>query len=98
MVIIYIVKLFNLQVCDSTYKENADSNAFMKKTIYPSRGFIYDRNGRLVVFNQPAYDVVMIPRDVQPFDTIDFCHTLRITPEEFDQRMEDLTNPRQNPN
>ena len=98
MVIIYIVKLFVLQVCDSTYKENADSNAFMKKTIYPSRGFIYDRNGRLVVFNQPAYDVVMIPRDVQPFDTIDFCNTLRITREEFDQRMEDLKNPRKNPN
>ena len=98
LVIIYIVKLFNLQVCDSTYKENADSNAFMKKTIYPSRGFIYDRNGRLVVFNQPAYDVVMIPRDVQPFDTIDFCNTLRITREEFDQRMEDLKNPRKNPN
>ncbi len=98
LVIIYIVKLFNLQVCDSTYKENADSNAFMKKTIYPSRGFIYDRNGELVVFNQPAYDVVMIPRDVQPFDTIDFCNTLRITREEFDQRMSDLKNPNKNPN
>ena len=98
LVIIYIVKLFVLQVCDSTYKENADSNAFMKKTIYPSRGFIYDRNGLLVVFNQPAYDVVMIPRDVQPFDTIDFCNTLRISREEFDQRMADLKNPKKNPN
>ncbi len=92
------MRLFNLQVCDSTYKENADSNAFMKKTIYPSRGFIYDRNGKLVVFNQPAYDVVMIPRDVQPFDTLDFCNTLRITREEFDQRMADLKNPNKNPN
>ena len=98
LVIIYIVKLFVLQVCDSTYKENADSNAFMKKTIYPSRGFIYDRNGLLVVFNQPAYDVVMIPRDVQPFDTIDFCNTLRISREDFDQRMADLKNPKKNPN
>ena len=98
LVIIYIVKLFVLQVCDSTYKENADSNAFMKKTIYPSRGFIYDRNGFLVVFNQPAYDVVMIPRDVQPFDTIDFCNTLRISREDFDQRMADLKNPKKNPN
>lgn len=95
---IYIVRLFNLQVCDSTYKENADSNAFMKKTIYPSRGYIYDRNGRLVVFNQPAYDVVMIPRDVLPFDTIDFCKTLRITREEFDKRIADLKDPRKNPN
>lgn len=98
LVIIYIIRLFNLQVCDSTYKENADSNAFMKKTIYPSRGFIYDRHGKLVVFNQPAYDVVLIPRDVQPFDTIDFCNTLRITREEFDQRMADLKNPKKNPN
>lgn len=95
---IYIVRLFNLQVCDSTYKENADSNAFIKKTIYPSRGYIYDRNGRLVVFNQPAYDVVMIPRDVLPFDTIDFCKTLRITREEFDKRIADLKDPRKNPN
>ena len=98
LILIYMVRLFNLQVCDSTYKENADSNAFMKKTIYPSRGYIYDRNGRLVVFNQPAYDVVMIPRDVLPFDTIDFCKTLRITREEFDQRIADLKDPRKNTN
>ena len=98
LILIYMVRLFNLQVCDSTYKENADSNAFMKKTIYPSRGYIYDRNGRLIVFNQPAYDVVMIPRDVLPFDTIDFCKTLRITREEFDQRIADLKDPRKNPN
>ena len=71
-------------------KENADSNAFLRKTVYPSRGLIYDRNGELIVYNQPAYDVMMIPRDVQPFDTIDFCNTLQITREEFDQRMKDL--------
>lgn len=98
LVIIYIVRLFNLQVCDSSYKENADSNAFLKKTIYPSRGYIYDRNGKLVVYNQPAYDVVMVPRDVLPFDTLDFCKTLRITREEFDQRIADLKDPHKNPN
>lgn len=90
LVIIFIVRLFELQVADSRYKENADSNAFLRKTVYPSRGLIYDRNGELIVYNQPAYDVMMIPRDVQPFDTIDFCNTLQITHEEFDQRMKDL--------
>lgn len=64
---------------------------------YPSRGMMYDRNGELVVYNQPAYDVMMIPRDVQPFDTVDFCHTLSITREQFDQRMTDMKDPRKNP-
>ncbi len=90
--IIYIIRLFSLQISDSTYKESADSNAFLKKTVYPSRGIIYDRNGELVVFNQPAYDVMLIPRDVQPFDTIDFCNTLNITKEQFLKRLSDMKN------
>lgn len=94
IVIIYVIKLFELQVSDSKYKDYADSNAFLRKTIYPSRGLMYDRKGKLVVFNQPAYDLVFIPKDVQPFDTIDFCNTLQITREEFDMRMRDV---RKNP-
>lgn len=90
LVLIFIIRLFELQVVDSRYKENADSNAFLRKTVYPSRGLIYDRNGELIVYNQPAYDVMMIPRDVQPFDTIDFCKTLQITREEFDRRMYEM--------
>ena len=82
IVMIYIGRLFELQVVDTHYKENADSNAFLRKTIYPSRGLIYDRNGKLVVYNQPAFDLVMIPKDVQPFDTTDFCNTLQITREQ----------------
>lgn len=98
IVIIYLSKLFELQVCDSTYKQNADSNAFLRKTIYPSRGLIYDRKGKLIVFNQPAYDVAFIPRDVQNLDTIDFCNTLQISKAEFDQRMQDVKDPHKNPN
>ena len=94
IVIIYVIKLFELQVSDSKYKDYADSNAFLRKTIYPSRGLMYDRKGKLVVFNQPAYDLVFIPKDVQPLDTIDFCNTLQITREEFDVRMRDV---RKNP-
>ena len=62
--VLYIVRLFNLQVADETFKKNADSNAFLRKTIYPSRGMIYDRKGRLIVFNQPAYDVMVIPKEI----------------------------------
>lgn len=90
--LIYIIRLFNLQVGDSKYKVYAENNAFLNKTIYPSRGLIYDRNGELIVYNQPAYDVMMIPRDVQDFDTIDFCKTLNITPEQLRKRLVDMRN------
>lgn len=95
--LIYLVRLFDLQINDGKYKQRADSNAFLKKTVYPSRGLIYDRNGELVVYNQPAYDVMLIPRDVQPFDTIDFCSTLNITPEQLRKRFADMRDKRLNP-
>lgn len=95
--IIYLIRLFDLQINDERYKRSADSNAFLKKTVYPSRGLIYDRNGELVVYNQPAYDVMLIPRDVQPFDTLDFCRTLNITPEQLVKRFEDMRDKRLNP-
>lgn len=95
--LIYLIRLFDLQINDEKYKQSADSNAFLKKTVYPSRGLIYDRNGELVVFNQPAYDVMLIPRDVQPFDTLDFCNTLDITYEQFVKRINDMKDRHLNP-
>ena len=95
--LIYAIRLFDLQINDSKYKQSADSNAFLKKTIYPPRGLMYDRNGELVVYNQPAYDVMMIPRDVQNFDTVDFCETLNITREELRRRFELMRDKRSNP-
>ena len=83
-----------LQVLDSTYKAHADNNAFMEKVIYPSRGLIYDRNDSLVVYNSPEYDLMMIPKDVLPFDTIDFCNTLKISREEFDRRLLEMQKGR----
>lgn len=90
--LIYLFRLYGLQISDSKYKDYADNNAFLKKTVYPSRGLIYDRNDSLVVFNQPAYDVMMIPRDVHDFDTLDFCNTLQITPETFRSRLAAMKN------
>ncbi|MDE6117086.1 MAG: penicillin-binding protein 2, partial [Duncaniella sp.] len=95
--LIYILRLFSLQVLDSKYKDYADSNAFLRKAVYPSRGIIYDRDGRLIVYNQPAYDVMMIPRDVKDFDTLDFCRAINITPEDLRQRIADMKDLRKNP-
>ncbi|MDE6291241.1 MAG: penicillin-binding protein 2, partial [Muribaculaceae bacterium] len=98
IVIIFIIRLFNLQVSDGTYKENAESNAFFRKVLYPSRGLIYDRNGRLVVLNQPEYDVMLIPKDLgNEFDTVALCEVLNITKEELMSKWADMKNPRKNP-
>ena len=97
LVLIYVIRLFMLQIIDSDYKAWADSNAFLKKTLYPSRGLIYDRNGKLLVYNQPAYEVMMIMREVQPFDTLDFCQILGITKEQFVKRVADIKDRRLNP-
>ncbi len=97
MVLAYIVRLFYLQVMTDDYKRNADSNAFLYKTQYPSRGAIYDRNGKLLVFNQPAYDITFVPREVTELDTLDFCRSLNITRAQFDKRMADVKDRRMNP-
>lgn len=60
IVVVYIIRLFTLQLMSDDYKRNADSNAFLKKIDYPSRGVIYDRNGNLLVYNQPAYDIMVV--------------------------------------
>ena len=77
--LVFITRLFFLQVLNDSYKDNADSNAFLKKTIYPARGLIYDRNNNLVVSNQPVYDVMLIMREMVNFDTLGFCNTLNIS-------------------
>lgn len=98
LVLLYIGRLFSLQVADDRYKQNAMSNAFLRRVIYPARGLMYDRNGRLLVFNQPAYDVMLIPKDVgKNLDTLALCDALGITIEEFHQKWADMKNPRRNP-
>jgi penicillin-binding protein 2 len=97
IVIIYMMRLFVLQIMTDSYKKSADSNAFLNKIQYPSRGAIYDRNSKLLVFNQPAYDIMFVPREVNDLDTLDFCETLNITKEQFLKRMQDVRNRRMNP-
>lgn len=97
IVIIYVVRLFGLQVGDVKYKESADSNAFLRRVIYPSRGLIYDRNDRLVVFNKPAFDIMIIPKDVGDFDTLMLCNALDITKEQLKERWREMKDTRKNP-
>ena len=97
IIAVFIGRLFSLQVLDDKYKEHADSNAFLNKTVYPSRGVMYDRTGKLLVSNQPAYDVMVCMRNVKDLDTLAFCQSLGITREFFDKRMADVKNRRLNP-
>lgn len=95
--VIYIIRLFNLQVANDTYKKNAESNAFLKKMVYPSRGMIYDRNGKLIVFNQPAYDVMVIPKEIHDLDSLDLCNTLQISIGQLREKFNDMRDKRKNP-
>ena len=97
IVLVFIGRLFCLQILNDEYKMHADSNAFLNKTVYPSRGVMYDRNGKLLVSNQPAYDVMVCMRNVKDLDTLAFCQSLGITKEFFVKRMADVKNRRLNP-
>ena len=98
IVVVYIIRLFTLQIMSDDYKKNADSNAFLKKIDYPSRGVITDRNGKLLVFNQPSYDIMVVMNEAKGrLDTLDFCQTLGITREEFDKRMDTIKDRSKNP-
>ncbi len=81
--IIYLVKLFSLQVISSKYKESATNNVLREIIQYPARGLIYDRNGELMVINKPAYDLLVTPRELEHFDTIAFCNLVEISKEEL---------------
>ena len=98
IVTIYIIRLFSLQLVSDDYRKSADSNAFLKKIEYPSRGIIRDRKGKILVFNQPSYNIMVVMNEEKGhLDTMDFCNTIGITKEYFIQRMEEVKDPAKNP-
>ena len=98
IVVVYIIRLFTLQITSDDYKKSADSNAFLKKIEYPSRGVITDRNGKLLVYNQPAYDIMVVMNEAKDhLDTLELCEALNITKEDFDHRMETIKDRSKNP-
>ncbi|MDA3821638.1 MAG: penicillin-binding transpeptidase domain-containing protein [Bacteroidales bacterium] len=85
--LIFIARLFYLQVVDNSYKVSAENNSQSHVVVYPARGLIYDRNGELLVSNQAAYDLMVVPNNVHSFDTIEFCSVLGITKQSLDDRL-----------
>lgn len=85
--IIYAIRLLFLQVFDDSYAQLANRNALRFVTQYPSRGLIYDRNGKLLVYNELVYDLMVVPRQVKPLDTALFCELVGITKDEFNEKM-----------
>ncbi len=87
IILIYIGRLFFLQVVDQSYKMSASNNVLRYVTQYPARGLMYDRNGVLLVHNQAAYDLMVTPNQLHEFDTALFCQLLGIDKEQVDKRL-----------
>ena len=86
--IILIARIFYLQVIDETLKLKSENNAIKKVFDFPERGYIYDRNGKLLVANQPSYDIMVVPREIKDIDTSEFCSLLHITKADFIKKVE----------
>ena len=84
---LFIVRLFILQVWSDTYKLSAENNVLRTVTQYPARGLVYDRNGKLLIYNEAAYDLMVIPRQVEAFDTAELCRLVHIGEEEVVKRL-----------
>ena len=93
--LVFIARLFYLQVYGGYEYDIFEDTAIKKEYTYPKRGYVYDRNGKLLVANQPSYDVMVIPREVEPLDSlelIEFCNLLKITKEDYDKKLERAKN------
>ena len=90
--IVYIGRLFYLQVIEDKYKLSADENVLRRIIDYPSRGLVYDRNGKLLVFNQTVYDLMITPREVKEMDTVEFCSIIKISIEDFRKKFQKAKN------
>ncbi len=97
IVLLYLARLFSLQMLSDDFKRNADSNAFLKRIQYPARGVITDRNGQLLVYNQPSYDIMVVMNEQVGVDTLDLCESLGITPDWYARRMAEIKDRNRNP-
>lgn len=88
IILLYI--LFDMQVLDGTYAKKAQLNVVHEEVIYPSRGLIYDRDGRLIVNNEAVYDLMVIPTQIKSLDTNKLCHLLSIKKEDFDKAVKQM--------
>ena len=94
VVLLLLGKIFSLQILEGRYKEDADRNSTIYETIYPTRGVIYDRNGEILVGNKVAYDILVSPREVQPFDTVALATVLDVDPSFIRARLQEYARRR----
>lgn len=85
--LVFMIRLFHIQVIDKSYEQYALNNAQSVRVIYPARGLIYDRNGEIIVYNKAAYDIMVTPRQLEPFDTTELCEILKISRESVRERV-----------
>ena len=85
--LIFVFKLVSLQLINSSYKLLSDNNAVVEKLIFPERGYIYDRNQKLMVSNQPVYDLMLIPENLKVFDTLELCQMIGIEKTELEVKL-----------
>ena len=97
IVLVYVARLFYLQISTDEYKIRADSNAYSKNYLFPARGQIYDRNGKLLAYNELAYNIMVVMMDQHGIDTLDFCRTMGITKEFYIKRMDEIKDSKKNP-
>jgi len=83
--LIIVGKLFSIQVLNKSYRRSSDSNTLRNVTLYPSRGKIYDRSGRLLVYNDAVYDLIITPKLARDIDTNSFCKLLNINNETYNR-------------
>ena len=84
---VYLVRLFSLQVLNKSYKDKANQNALRYITEHPARGLIYDRNDSLLVYNDAAYDLMVVPNELRDFDTAELCRVLDLTKAEVEKKI-----------
>ncbi len=87
--LIMIARLFYIQVTEDAYQQFAENNYLQKKLLYPARGLIYDRNGKILVANKTVYDLMVTPSKVKGIDTALLCKILNITRRGYKQRMQE---------
>ncbi len=88
LTLLIIGKLFYMQIIDNRYSLSAANNTIRKRTIYPARGIIYDRNGQVLVRNKPIFDLKVTPKDIVNLDTSSFCKVFDISKSDFISRLE----------
>src|SRR5699024_8912764 len=82
--LVFLGRLYYLQIYNSSFQIKSENNAIHVMYDYPQRRYIYDRNKELIVSNQPSYDVMVVPNDIQKLDTLELCQLLKIEVQDFE--------------